>query len=576
LERLKLVLLERGGLIGLAAALLYVWIAPTTITGGDNGEFATLGSIGGVAHPSGYPLYLLWLRIWSWLPAQSPAHATALATVMLAIALVLVLHAACRAWGARPLAATMAVAIYAASPLVMQLHTEAEVFALNGVVVAAVLWLSAERGPLTGTRRVMALALVAGLGLSNHSTCVLVTPVGLLGVMRGFREGAPATKTIVLALVALMLGLLPYVYLLVTWQPQLAWTKIESFAHLVHHFLRKDYGSSRLTSEDTPVDYPAQLAALARSLAVAWLWLPLAGGLCMLAYRSMRRCSDRWAWRMLGASFLLAGPVLLTRFNLDPVGSGLFVCERFHLLPILLLAIPVACAFELVLGHVRISDLLGSTVAVVAFAAIAGRSLPHHMRAQSPAIENAVRGMLDSVPANAVVIVAPESLVFGLGYAQDVLRIRKDVTVIAWPMMRSPEYRERLWRRSGLNPVAATDTAYSITIAEQVLAHGRPLYIDAWGGNIARAFATYPYGMLFRVLPKDVSPPTIDEVFEINRELFAKFDFRYPKPTSDDYPAAGVQIHLARAWSLIADGLRTAGSHDAEAIARANATELAP
>ncbi len=90
---------------------LYLWIAPTTILGGDNAEFVTLGTIGGVAHPSGYPLYCLWLRAWSWLPVASPAHATALATALLGIAAVVVLHAACRAWGARPLAATASVAL---------------------------------------------------------------------------------------------------------------------------------------------------------------------------------------------------------------------------------------------------------------------------------------------------------------------------------------------------------------------------------------------------------------------------------------------------------------------------------
>jgi hypothetical protein len=54
---------------------------------------------------------VLWLRAWSWLPGTTAAHSAAIATAVLGALTVGVLHAACRAWGARPLAATCAVAI---------------------------------------------------------------------------------------------------------------------------------------------------------------------------------------------------------------------------------------------------------------------------------------------------------------------------------------------------------------------------------------------------------------------------------------------------------------------------------
>ncbi|MBC7974354.1 MAG: DUF2723 domain-containing protein, partial [Myxococcales bacterium] len=89
-------LVERGWLVGVCALIAYVAVASPFIVDGDGAEFATLGAIGGRAHPSGYPLYVLWLRAWSWLPG-TPAHATAVATIQLAVAAIAVLHAACRA-----------------------------------------------------------------------------------------------------------------------------------------------------------------------------------------------------------------------------------------------------------------------------------------------------------------------------------------------------------------------------------------------------------------------------------------------------------------------------------------------
>src|SRR5262249_15743297 len=59
--------LERSWWFGLFATAVYAAFASPYVVAPDNAEFATLGALGGVAHPSGYPLYVLWLRAWSWL-----------------------------------------------------------------------------------------------------------------------------------------------------------------------------------------------------------------------------------------------------------------------------------------------------------------------------------------------------------------------------------------------------------------------------------------------------------------------------------------------------------------------------
>ena len=90
------------------------------------------------------------MRAWSWLPGASVAHTAALATAILAAASVLVLHAACRAWGARPTSASLACAVFAGSFMALRMATEAEVFAGNDLVVATVLWLAPAGGPVRG------------------------------------------------------------------------------------------------------------------------------------------------------------------------------------------------------------------------------------------------------------------------------------------------------------------------------------------------------------------------------------------------------------------------------------------
>ena len=162
-------LFERGGVVALAALVAYIWMSPAHIVDGDSAEMATAGFAGGIGHPTGYPSYLLWLHATAWLPGTTPAHTAAIATAILAGIQLLVLHAACRAWGAPPIAATFAVAIYAAGPVVIRYSTEPEVFIMNQLVVAAILYFLGA-GPVRG----FAVSLALGI-LTTIVTAVTMT-----------------------------------------------------------------------------------------------------------------------------------------------------------------------------------------------------------------------------------------------------------------------------------------------------------------------------------------------------------------------------------------------------------------
>ncbi|MDQ3341678.1 MAG: DUF2723 domain-containing protein, partial [Myxococcota bacterium] len=447
-------MLDRGGLLGVLTLVIYIWVAPAHIVDGDNAEFATLGALGGTAHPTGYPLCVLWLRLWSWLPAQSPAHAGAIATAILGAAQIVVLHAACRAWGARPRAADVAVSMFAATPVVFAMHTEAEVFAMNGLVVALVLWLSAASGPLRGLRRCGALALVAGLGLSDHVTCALVGGIGLLGFVRGVRETDRKGRAIALGVIAFAIGLTPYLYLLVAPDHQGTWGKPSSLADVLHMFLRQDYGGPTTFAARYIEQYPvANILFLAKTIARAYLWVPALLGLVALGYRIARPTQEtRWGWALLAITFLIAGPLLATRFNLAPdLGVSSYVIERFHLLPLVLLVVPVACGLDLVGGWIipRIpgqlirSRAVARVLVLCGFVAVVGLSLPHILRSHAPAVEELVINTLRSLPERAVVIGTADDLNNGSAYVQLVLGIRRDVDYINWPLMSLGWYRER-------------------------------------------------------------------------------------------------------------------------------------
>ena len=482
--------------------------------------------------------------------------------------------------GRAPTAATFAVAIYAAGPLVMRYSSEAEVFALNQLVVAAVLYLAARGGPLRGGLRVAALGLVAGIGLADHLTCVLVAPVGLLGAVRGVREARRPVAAAAGGVAALVAGLLPYAYLFVTSETASSWNTFHTAGELIDHVLRIAYGGPGTFSPfGGHLHIAANLAVFAASVGRGWCWVPAIAGLAMLGHRCVRTGAGepRLGWQMLAVAFAIAGPVLAARFDLVPHGIYLYVVRRFHLLPTLLLAPAVAAAFEVVVARyeARLRPAAAAAIAVVGFATAALVAVPDLLRVRTPAVENAMRGLLRGLPRNAVVLGTGDIPYFGIGYLQDACGERRDVIYVYWHSVKIHWYRDRLARR-GLVVDTAANARPSVQLAEQVFASGRPLLVDTALGNILKEFPSYPYGTLFRVLPRDQARPSLDEVAALNRDWFAALDLHYPLPGPDDEYATMIHDEYAATWRIIAAGFAALGRADAAADAAARMQAVQP
>lgn len=547
--------IERGSLSGLCGLVAYIALASPYIVDGDNAELATLGALGGRAHPSGYPLYVLWLRAWSWLPG-SAAYRAALATAVLGALTLVALHAACRAWGARPLAATISVAVFGAAPVVLRYHCQAEVFALDNLVVALVLWLAAARGPVRGAWRGAALGLVAGLGLANHLTCALVAPIGVYGVVRAARESRPATWAIAVA--GLALGLSPYAYLAVADGPA-SWGQVSSAADLIAIVLRRDYGGATAFALDgRDVAWTTSVAACLATIARTWLWGFAVAGAASLAVRIWRPAGEsRRAWALLAASFVLAGPVLASRFNIDPHGLGLYVCERFHILPALLLAVPVAAALDRACARVS-RPAVASAFAAAGFAVLVLAGRARLAPVQSPAMELGVRNLLRSLPPGAIAVVTADDQCFGGRYLQLACGERPDVALVCSGLVLTRWYRAA-WQARGL----ALPPATGAHLGDALLRTGRPVFVDSDLRGVLAAFPSYPFGVVRRVLPDGAAPPPASEVALINRDLYRAFDLDYPRPGIDDGYAALAHHRYAASWAAIARLLDAAGDRSA-------------
>jgi hypothetical protein len=257
--------------------------------------------------------------------------------------------------------------------------------------------------------------------------------------------------------------------------------------------------------------------------------------------------------------------LLVTRFDVPPEGVGKYVVARFHILPALLLAIPIAEVFDRLAARV-VSRALGAVLALAVFAAVAGTALPHVLHVHAPAVEDQAVSMLRALPEHAVVIGVDDDLAAGTMYAQQVLGIRRDVDYVHRPMFTLAWYRDRL-RARGFQLDDLID-------AEQ--AKGRPVFVQGNEHDILAQLPHYRFGILFRVLPRGQTPPSLDEIVAINKAVFEKLVIDYDRPGLDDEWATVIHQRYARTWLQLGDQLAAAGNPDGARAAYDLARAIGP
>ncbi len=190
---------QTGNIVFLLAALVPVYFLtmPLTVGRADTFEFQVVAPQLGIAHPTGYPLYLLLGKLFTLVPIGSVAWRLNVGTAVFAlIALILIYQLGRRLFG-QPLPALLGALALGLTPTFWSQAIEAEVYSLHALIIAAALLLLQVAG---GKWRVTSgesqftihnsqftihysIFLLIGLGLTNHLTTVFLLPPAILSLL---------------------------------------------------------------------------------------------------------------------------------------------------------------------------------------------------------------------------------------------------------------------------------------------------------------------------------------------------------------------------------------------------------
>lgn len=473
----------------LAPLAVYLATLHPGLPTGDSGELIAAAWTGGIAHPPGYPLYVMLGGAWAHaLPFATPALAlNAFSALCMAVAAGVLALVTLRLNGSRA-GAVFGGWSFALFVPAWKYALVAEVFALNALLAAALLWLLAVSCDEQDARRrrhaMLALVFITILGLSHHHTLLLLgVPASLVAFVWVWRaDQGHRLSLLVQTATAKLLALLPLVWLPLASHRADAqvWGDASSARGLLSLLLRDDYGTFRLDPLQAGMHADRShvliwLEALPHAMGVLPLLLALVGAI-VVARRRLRVA-------LALAGYLALQVLFFTRVGFPSDAAWLRgVIERFYILPALAIALCAGAGAAWLLAQLPRGARPAAACAILLAALVVPLATHAHAVSQrgNHFAEALGRGMLASAPPRAVLFVQGDLQHNALVYLTRVRGLRPDVTVLDQELMTYAWYVRRT-RASDPDVLPALGAAQRLTLRD-----GRS--VEGWA--IARADST--------------------------------------------------------------------------------------
>ena len=160
----------------------------------DGGDLITATITGGVPHPTGYPTYLILASLFLKIPFGSLAFRTNLFSLVCTVIAAFVVYQIVRSENGNISSALIVSLSFGVFPLIWSQAIITEVNALNGLLIALILFFVLRRNshPVID----MLVGAILGLGIGNHLTTIFMLPFLFGDCLTLGRVTAPENKWI--------------------------------------------------------------------------------------------------------------------------------------------------------------------------------------------------------------------------------------------------------------------------------------------------------------------------------------------------------------------------------------------
>ena len=278
------------------------------------------------------------------------------------------------------------------------------------------------------------------------------------------------------------------------------------------------------------------------------------------------------------ASFLLAGPLFVSWFNLPPRDIGVLIAERFYLLPAALLAVLAAVALDRLLPTLAARPSLAAPLVGLSGVVAALLALPSVREHHRPTVELYVRNALAIAPDHAIILGTGDHRFGAFLYARHALGLRPDVVFINPRLLLGDWYPPRISHQLGFEVERGKNRVLdggSLTV--QMLATRRPVFFTDWfASGLDRSLPSSPVGPMIRIVARASDVPEPNALLALNLDVDARLELEPTPPASPHTWAGDLAADYARPWRVLATAFERQDDAAHAALCDRRARELAP
>ncbi len=496
-----------AGVVFAAAMAGYLLTMCPTVYAGDSGDFITASYTLGVAHPSGYPLYMILGKLFSLIPIGSVAYRYNLmggffAALTAAIVCKIIIRLT-----KSELAGVGGGLMIAYSLALWDQATVAEAYSINGFFVALILLLTLKWRD-TGLKRDLLHVVVAfGFGMTNHISMMLYAPAFIYFIVKDKKkkiEGVPIQEIIA----CLVAPLLTYLYLPVaaSMKPAYNWGNPDTLDRLITHITASIHRQTTiltLTTKEVFERFFGILYFYARQFSLSGVFV--LGGLYVHGGK------NRGLLNFTG--FIAAADVFYALF-LNDVSLDI---TTFAIPSIIIFSVWAGFGINDVLDWVKKKRkderILQACVLVIVGIVFAANYYVSD-KSQNLLAYDLAQNMLKTVDMNAVIFAQGDNIVFPLSYLLLVEKARPDVTLYEQTGLISHE----LYGQDYVFLGEEEHLRRQKEVEGEIIKNGAPVYYTTLQEDVPAGYRLEQTGLLYRVLPEG-------ELSDLG-DYWSRYDFR--------------------------------------------------
>lgn len=523
-----------SALIFLFCFAIYAATAPRGLYFGDWPEFVAAVKLMGIPHPSGYPLYVLLGKIFSYLPFSTLSFRIVLLSIVSSCAALVLFNVILFKLISRQVPAlskpksllisSLSTLILAFSGVYWSQSINIKPYALNFFMIMLAVWLVLRYGENRDSKFALWLSFVSGLAVTNHTMFVLIVPVIAIAV---FLAQPPDRKTLLRSLWLFGAGLLVYLYLPIRsgMHPALDWGHTSrSAADFVKHILRAQYNDfGAMVPISVKLKFIADFGKQIFIQLGLFLFLGIAG---LIGFEN----DSLLFFLTLGIFFMSSiGIIVLRTLGFSEYNINFYWLYYMPAYAVAAMWSGLGAAKIAVYGQ-RLFLWSGQAAVFIllVFAVLTFSSNWNRSNfSRFTFLDDYSAALLNSLEKSSVLVLEVEgashdSIIFSIFYQQKVNNIRPDVYVIGPTIFAEPDQEnlEKIYKNSDTAAVRLGLLRYA---HDKYGKDGRPIYTTFMMQSNANDFVLVSNGLAFRLLKTASETPRIQNysfgLSEVNRKL---------------------------------------------------------